>query len=297
MKKFALIGNPIKHSLSPFIHQSFAKQCQINLDYKTIAAASVEAFLHEVKSFFSQASAVGMNVTVPFKAEAFRLIMAENNYVDNNFTNNKPVDNKSTLHLGQSINTLWLDVNQQGHERLVGTSTDGYGLVKDLTQNLKMDLSGKSILLVGAGGAASGVLADLILANPACIHITNRTYDTARHLVERFAHVQADTELGSLSIEALQEPLYDLIINATSISLHHQEILFPASIVKHAVVYDMAYDLTQPTHFNQWAKKHQAAEVFDGIGMLVEQAAESFRIWHGVSPDTHSVLNDMSNSN
>ena len=293
MKNFAVIGSPIKHSLSPFIHQSFAKQCQINLDYKTIAAASVEAFLCEVKDFFSQASAVGMNVTVPFKAEAFRLIMAESKHVDNNFADNKPVDNKSTLHLGQSVNTLWLAANQQGHKHLVGTSTDGCGLVKDLTQNLKIDLAGKSILLLGAGGAASGVLADLILANPASIHITNRTYDTARQLVERFANVQADIRLSSLSIEVLQEPVYDLIINATSISLHHQKIPFPPSIVQDAVVYDMAYDHTQPTCFNQWAKKHQAAQVFDGIGMLVEQAAESFRIWHGVHPDTHSVLNEM----
>lgn len=281
------MGHPVAHSLSPKIHQLFARPFNIALNYKTIDAASTALFRQQMANFFAQHQAVGMNVTLPYKTVAYQSI-----------ANQLAAD--SDLHLSKAANTLWQDT--QGN--LTGTNTDGHGLLTDLEQNLGVHMSGRSVLLLGAGGAAAGILPQLIRAHPKSITVVNRNPLRAEQLVARFRTLidagknnaskndgsEYVTSVNSIRLEDCSQAIYDLIINATSVSLNQDVVPFDKAIVAKALVYDLAYHPERITYFNQWALRHGARQVFDGMGMLVEQAAKSFMIWHGVQPDTSRVI-------
>lgn len=253
---YAVMGNPIEHSLSPIIHQLFAKQTGRVLTYEKIHI-NLPSFESQVEDFFMQGGR-GLNITSPCKQRAFA--MAEN------------VTERCAR--AKAANTLWRDV-----DGLHADNTDGIGLMRDLVRYI--DLQGMRILILGAGGAARGILAPLLEANPAQLMIANRSAEKAQALSMDFlpATVCSLTELhGQL----------DLIINATSINFPVKS-LSSRIITPTTVCYDLAYQYQGATPFVAWAQANGCVAV-DGLGMLVEQAAEAFSIWHGVRPDVMSVL-------
>jgi shikimate dehydrogenase len=262
--RYAVIGFPVKHSFSPFIHGMFAKQTQQNLTYRLLEIAP-ENLQIEVPRFFSEGGK-GLNVTLPHKQTVAALCKSQTPRAER----------------AGAVNTL---IVQDGN--LLGDNTDGVGLIADLTHNLELELSGTLILLVGAGGAARGVLAPLLQQRPAAIHIVNRNADKAQALADEFKSLG---ELIGDGFGATDGEVYDLIINATAASL--QGVAPPiasSTIGPNTVCYDMAYG-NDDTAFTKWARKHKAAATEQGWGMLVEQAAESFFQWRGVRPDTKPVL-------
>ncbi|MFD2645976.1 shikimate dehydrogenase [Pseudomonas japonica] len=267
MDQYVVFGNPIGHSKSPLIHRLFAAQTGEELEYDTLLAP-LDDFTACAQGFFKQG--LGANVTVPFKEEAFRL-----------------VDSLTPrAQRAGAVNTL----SRLADGRLQGDNTDGAGLVRDLTVNAGVELAGKRILLLGAGGAVRGVLEPLLAHNPASLVIANRTVEKAEQLAREFA------DLGPVAASGfswLKEPV-DLIINATSASLAGElPPIDPSLIIPgQTVCYDMMYG-KEPTPFCVWAKAHGAGQVLDGLGMLAEQAAEAFFIWRGVRPDTSSVLAEL----
>ena len=267
---YAVVGHPISHSKSPRIHSLFASQTGEPVEYTAIQAR-LEDFAGTVAHFF-QSGGKGLNVTVPFKEQAWSLADART---------------FRALKAG-AANTLYQDQDRA----LVADNTDGVGLVRDLTNNHGVTLKDTRVLVLGAGGAVRGVLGPLLAQQPAALTIANRTLAKAEALVELFADEIADTRLDASGFEAVSGP-FDVIINGTSASL--QGDLPPVSgdiIGPDTVVYDMMYSL-QTTTFNQWALDHGATRVFDGLGMLVEQAAESFYVWRGVRPDTAAVIDEL----
>ncbi|MFT0851455.1 shikimate dehydrogenase [Achromobacter sp. F4_2707] len=271
--RYAVIGNPIEHSRSPAIHQAFAKQCGIELEYGKLLAPP-EGFTTAVDEFFSQGGH-GLNVTVPFKEEAFELAR----------------DALSRrAELAGAVNTLWMD---QG--RLHGCNTDGVGLLADL-RRLGHDPADRRVLLVGAGGAARGVLLPLLEAGCTHLRIVNRS-------VERATGLHAETAAGLpqfsglLSSGALADAgtEWDIVINATSGGLSGQAPALPEDLYADgALAYDMVY-ASKPTPFMEQARAAGAHQCADGLGMLVGQAAASFEIWHGVRPETEAVLTMLRN--
>jgi shikimate dehydrogenase len=267
---YAVVGHPISHSKSPRIHSLFASQTGEPVEYTAIQAP-LDDFAGTVAHFF-QSGGKGLNVTVPFKEQAWSLADART---------------FRALKAG-AANTLYQDQDRA----LVADNTDGVGLVRDLTNNHGVTLKDTRVLVLGAGGAVRGVLGPLLAQQPAALTIANRTLAKAEALVELFADEIADTRLDASGFEAVSGP-FDVIINGTSASL--QGDLPPVSgeiIGPDTVVYDMMYSL-QTTTFNQWALDHGATRVFDGLGMLVEQAAESFYVWRGVRPDTAAVIDEL----
>ena len=267
MDQYVVFGNPIGHSKSPLIHRLFADQTGQQLEYDTLLAP-LDDFTSCALGFFKQG--LGANVTVPFKEEAFRL-----------------VDSLTPrAQRAGAVNTL----SKLADGSLQGDNTDGAGLVRDLTVNAGVELAGKRILLLGAGGAVRGVLEPLLAHNPASLVVANRTVEKAEQLAREFA------DLGPVAASGfswLKEPV-DLIINATSASLAGELPPIDPSLIEpgHTVCYDMMYG-KEPTPFCQWASEHGAAKVLDGLGMLVEQAAEAFFIWRGVRPDSAPVLAEL----
>ena len=267
MDQYVVFGNPIGHSKSPLIHRLFADQTGQHLEYSTLLAP-LDDFSMCAQGFFKQG--LGANVTVPFKEEAYRL-----------------VDSLTPrAQRAGAVNTL----SKLADGTLQGDNTDGAGLVRDLTVNAGVQLAGKRILLLGAGGAVRGVLEPLLAHNPASLVIANRTVEKAEQLAREFA------DLGPVAASGfswLQEPV-DLIINATSASLAGELPPISASLIEpgKTVCYDMMYG-KEPTPFCRWASEHKAAKVLDGLGMLAEQAAEAFFIWRGVRPDTAPVLDEL----
>ncbi|VAW82790.1 Shikimate 5-dehydrogenase I alpha [hydrothermal vent metagenome] len=262
---YAVMGNPIAHSKSPCIHRLFAKQTDQTLGYDALLIDKGK-FSAAVAEFFS-AGGKGLNVTVPFKQEAWQI----------------------TDHLSDraecagAVNTLWRD--QQGH--LHGDNTDGIGLVRDLTKNLLVDLQNKTILLLGAGGAARGALAPLLAEQPASLHIANRTRARALELAKTFAEFGSVQASGFDAIEARQ---FDVVINATAAGLQGKVPALPADIIGSvSFCYDMMYS-TEPTAFMQYAAQQGCHQTCDGLGMLVEQAAEAFHLWRGIMPNTAPVI-------
>ncbi|MEG0859483.1 MAG: shikimate dehydrogenase [Pseudomonas sp.] len=267
MDQYVVFGNPIGHSKSPLIHRLFADQTGQQLEYSTLLAP-LDDFSMCAQGFFKQG--LGANVTVPFKEEAYRL-----------------VDSLTPrAQRAGAVNTL----SKLADGSLQGDNTDGAGLVRDLTVNAGVQLTGKRILLLGAGGAVRGVLEPLLAHNPASLVIANRTVEKAEQLAREFA------DLGPVAASGfswLQEPV-DLIINATSASLAGELPPISASLIEpgKTVCYDMMYG-KEPTPFCRWASEYKAAKVLDGLGMLAEQAAEAFFIWRGVRPDTAPVLDEL----
>lgn len=264
---YAVMGNPVTHSKSPQIHSLFARQTGEALEYSAIQV-DLGGFKQAVGNF-QAAGGKGLNITVPFKQEAWAF-----------------VDSRSErAERAGAVNTIKIESNQ-----LYGDNTDGIGLVTDLIQNNELILKDKRILLMGAGGAARGVLTPLLEHKPAILMIVNRTADKAYILAEQFSDLGLIKGCG---YEALQDEQFDIVINATAASLSGEVPPLPDSIfADNGVAYDMMY-AAEPTAFLKWSATHGAVKNFDGLGMLVEQAAESFFIWRGVRPETMSVIESI----
>lgn len=269
MDLYAVFGNPIGHSLSPKIHRAFAEQTEQLISYEALCAP-LDGFTETVQDFLEQGGK-GFNVTVPFKQHAYGLVD----------------ELKPRAQLAQAVNTVGITSG-----KLWGDNTDGVGLVRDLTENHQLLLKGLSLLIIGAGGAVRGVLGPLLHQQPKSITLVNRTVSKAKELAEIF---QSFGEITVATFEELSIP-FDLIINGSSASLSGElPPLSPAVIAPHhTVCYDMMYGATL-TRFNQWAQTHQAKNTFDGLGMLVEQAAEAFYLWRGVRPETQTVIHMLKN--
>ena len=269
--RLAVLGNPIAHSRSPEIHQAFARQASIDLTYERLLVPEGQ-FAAVAQSFVdgSQhgAPGLGFNVTLPCKHEAWQ-------WVD------RATD---AANFAQAVNTVSRDENG----KFVGDNTDGAGLVADLTKNLGWQVRDARILIIGAGGAVSGVLGPLVAARPSVIHLFNRTQEKARQLANRFDH----TTVAAVDSTQL-EPGYDLVINGTSAGLAGQQVSLPDRIVaSHSDCYDMVYGPAE-TVFNAWCRERGAARQADGLGMLVEQASLAFSIWFHREVATQSVAQDL----
>jgi shikimate dehydrogenase len=263
--RYVVIGNPIAHSKSPQIHARFAQQTGEALTYDRLLAP-LDGFETTVRSFIASGGR-GANVTVPFKLDAFALATERSTRAD----------------AAGAVNALTFD----GH-RIIGDNTDGVGLVRDIVANAGIGIGGRRVLLIGAGGAARGVILPLLEELPAEVIIANRTLATAEELVVRFGqHASARSHISAAPFEAVGG-MFDIVINATSASLSAELPPIPASVfAAQTFAYDMMYG-AQPTVFMQLAASHGAA-VRDGLGMLVEQAAEAFVVWRGVRPETAPV--------
>jgi shikimate dehydrogenase len=261
---YAVIGNPVAHSRSPLIHAAFARQTAQGMRYEAILAPE-HAFAANVASF-AQRGGKGLNVTVPFKLEACKLA--------DRLT--------ERAEAAQAVNTLAL-----GHDFILGDNTDGAGLVGDIASNLQFPLRGARILLMGAGGAARGVLLPLLQHWPRMLMIVNRTRSRANELQERFSPYGA---VMSCDYADLQGQQFDLVINSTSASLKGELPALPPGIfARDALAYDMMYGIGL-TPFLQFAQEQGVARFVNGLGMLVEQAAESFFLWRGIRPKTAPVI-------
>lgn len=264
---YAVMGNPISHSKSPSIHTLFAEQTQQSILYTAIHV-DLGGFKQAVGNF-AATGGKGLNITVPFKQEAWELV----------------TERSERAERAGAVNTIKIEDDQ-----LFGDNTDGVGLVNDLTVNHSIELKGKSILLMGAGGAARGVLIPLLKQNPSSLFIANRTPDKAKDLAEDFS--DAGNVKGG-GYDAIAELKFDVVINATAASLQGDLPPLPDTLLNdNASCYDMMYS-TKPTPFMEWATEHKAVKVLDGLGMLVEQAAESFYIWRGVKPETKMVIEQL----
>ena len=261
---YAVMGNPIAHSKSPSIHTLFAEQTQQSILYTAIHV-DIEGFKQAVGNF-AATGGKGLNVTVPFKQEAWELV----------------TERSERAERAGAVNTIKID-----GDKLFGDNTDGVGLVNDLTINHDIELKGKNILLMGAGGAARGVLIPLLKQNPSSLFIANRTPDKAKDLADDFS------DAGNVSgggYDAITDLKFDIVINATAASLQGELPPLPDALLNaNASCYDMMYS-AEPTPFMAWAAEHSAAMVLDGLGMLVEQAAESFSLWRDVKPETKPVI-------
>lgn len=266
--QYAVIGNPVAHSKSPLIHTRFAQQTGQDLEYTRILAEPGQ-FALRVHNFFA-AGGKGLNVTVPFKQEAFALAAS--------------LSPQATL--AGAVNTLMLDGNGQ----LYGHNSDGIGLVRDIVSNLGQELRGRRILVLGAGGATRGILQPLLEQKPHSLFIANRTAAKARELAAMFAALGPVQGGGFDEVEPLA---VDWIINATAASLHGELPPLPdACVATRTCCYDLMYG-AEPTVFCKWALTLSADLVTDGLGMLVEQAAESFRLWRGQRPQTAEVIAEL----
>jgi len=265
MDQYAVVGNPVKHSKSPIIHRIFAEQTDQAMVYTAILAKEND-FLEKVETFRAN-DGKGLNITLPFKQRAFELA------------------DELTERAARAMAVNTLVFRPDGSIR--GDNTDGIGLTRDILNNHDGILANKRVLVVGAGGAVRGVLAPLLNENPALLVIANRTFEKARQLAEDFSSL-GKTE--AQPIAAAHEKPYDWVINGTSASLKGELPALSSTVIgKYTRSYDMMYG-SQITPFNLWARDQGAATVCDGLGMLVEQAAESFRIWRGVMPATGPVI-------
>ena len=277
--RYTLFGNPIEQSLSPKIHTLFAEQVQRRLTY-TASQATVENFANEVDAFQS-AGAQGCNITLPLKEEALKLCDKLN----------------EAAHVAGSVNTIKFMRDGTRH----GFNRDGSGLLYDLKKNLRLELTGKSVLLIGAGGAARGVIDPLLQAGVASITIANRTLEKAETLVNAFApRVEISAgDVRALSLESLESLAsdkttagYDLIINSTSAGFNQEKLELPQSILTpESFLYDLSYskDATVNTPFLEWAISNGCENFSDGLGMLLEQAADAFFLWEDVRPKTRMI--------
>ena len=270
MDKYLVLGNPIDHSLSPSIHRMFAQQTKIEITYDKKLVA-INQFDREIDSLVEKGF-MGFNVTVPFKEDAFAKVNMANDCAS----------------AAQAVNTIKVT----GDSDLYGFNTDGVGLIRDLVDRMGLTLSSSRILVIGAGGAAKGVVAALLGHGPDSIVIANRTMEKAKKLVTQFKEINQDAVIKCLELDKLDDG-FDLIINSTSIGLAGEFNLVDDHVVKKKFCYDLAYGAS--ARFASWARNVGALKVADGLGMLVEQAAESFFIWHGLRPETQQVLDTIRN--
>lgn len=275
--KYAVIGNPIDHSKSPLIHAEFGEQTNQDISYAAVLAP-LDGFEATVRSLIKQGYK-GANVTVPFKLEAFKLC-----------------NQLSELaKAAGAVNTLIFKAGQ-----IHGDNTDGIGLIQDIQHNLNISFANKQVLLLGAGGAARGVLLPLLLALPSKIVIANRDVAKASALADdieqsaTFKKNSTPVALITSNYEDLNNKNFDVIINATSTGLTDSVLPLPKNIfAKNCLAYDMMYG--RETAFMRQAREN-GAQVSDGLGMLVEQAAEAFYLWRGVRPQTVPVISNLRNS-
>jgi shikimate dehydrogenase len=263
--RYGVVGHPVGHSWSPFIHGLFARDTGQDLSYRLFDFTAQE-FEPRVRDFFALGGR-GLNVTVPHKLAAVKIASQLT---------------ARAAHAG-AVNTL----AAQKDGTILGDNTDGAGLVRDLCDNLGLVIIRRRILIIGAGGATRGVIAPLLTLGPSEVVIANRTPERAQEMAGTFAKLGPVRGTG---VGAASDAPFDLVINATSASLSGELPAIPAAVIgPETVCYDMAYGKTD-TPFMQWALDLGCARAFQGWGMLVEQAAESFRVWRGVKPSTGSVL-------
>ena len=262
---YAVMGNPVRHSKSPAIHREFARQCAIALEYSAIHVklGGFESALHA----FREGGGRGLNVTIPFKLEAYQL-----------------ADRHSArAEQAGAVNTLRFE-----HDGLAyGDNTDGVGLLRDITTNLRPPLVGRRVLILGAGGAVRGILGALLEQQPKELVVANRTVAKAKDLEKLF---RPYGDIRGCGFEDLKGKRFDVVVNATAASLRGDVPAVSKDVLEtDALAYDLMYGDT-PTPFMMWAQGHGTTRTCDGLGMLVEQAAESFFVWHGVRPDTQPVI-------
>jgi len=266
MDRYVVIGNPVGHSLSPLIHARFAEQTGDAIEYGRLLVPE-GAFAEHARAFFAGGGR-GANVTLPFKVDAFEFadVASERSRV------------------AGAVNFL-----MARGDRIHADNTDGAGLVADLSRNLGVDLRGASILLVGAGGAARGVIAPLLGEKPVRLVIANRTAARAEELARRFAALGA---VEACALDAIPASQFDIVLNATSTSTRGERLALPRSVLDNAALaYDMAYGPAARAFVDE--ARSLGARASDGLGMLVEQAAESFLAWRGRRPETGAVLAEL----
>lgn len=272
MDRYLVVGQPVAHSLSPKIHQLFAEQTGDTLSYQT-CSAPFDKFESTLDAFFADGGC-GVNITLPFKERAYRWVQTCDTFAEE----------------AQAVNTIG-----QANGESWGANTDGIGLLADLRNNHHLNVRGEHVLLIGAGGAARGVLGPLLKEAPASITIANRTVAKAQLLRDAFAQRYPQTEMKVLVLSELaqrKQPI-DLLLNASSAGTKGETMGLPVTVFQGAFCYDMAYgDLAKgaTTHFCEQAKDSGARGVSDGLGMLVEQAAAAFHLWRAKMPQTAPVL-------
>ena len=267
--RYAVVGNPVAHSLSPRIHASFAAQTAQKISYEAIEIP-LDSFAIGIRDL-QQSGFSGVNVTVPFKREAWELCDTLSERAE----------------IAGAVNTLSFLVDG----RVAGDNTDGVGLTRDLTENLGVSVERKEILLLGAGGAVRGILGPILALAPRSLTIANRSPQKAIDLAHDFAQFG---EIYAIAYEALGTTGYDLIINGTAAGLSNQVPPIADSVLKeNSVCYDMMYNISDATAFVAWAFSRGIKQAFDGRGMLVEQAAAAFHAWRGIYPGTTEVIRSL----
>jgi len=269
-KHFAVIGNPIHHSLSPQIHAAFAKENGLDIDYESVLSP-LDQFKNTMHQLIQQ-KFTGANVTLPFKKEAYQLATTHSGHA----------------RIAEAVNTL-----EFKEDEIIGHNTDGIGLVRDLEQNLDTHLKNKKILLIGAGGAAEGVIYSMLEKKPSELTLTNRTIEKSNVIQNKMdVHAKSfNVNLNVTEITKCPHQYFDVIINATSASLINAELhMDPKVFHEGCLAYDMMYG--KETSYIREAIS-QGSKISDGLGMLVEQAAEAFFIWHHIQPTTKSVIESL----
>ena len=267
--RYAVVGNPVAHSLSPRIHLSFAGQMQQQISYEAIELA-IDDFPAQIEKL-QQQGLKGANVTVPFKQQAWEICSQRSPRAEQ----------------AGAVNTLSFNDNGE----ISGDNTDGTGLTRDLQDNHDIRIPHRKILILGAGGAVRGVLAPLLALEPERLVIANRTLKKAEILASDFISAGAVSTCG---YDDLGADKFDLIINATAAGLSDQVPPLSENVIgSNTICYDLMYRLDGPTAFVAWARSRGAASAIDGLGMLVEQAAESFYIWRGVRVNTSEVIDNL----
>ncbi len=268
LNKYLVLGNPIDHSLSPQIHQFFAQESGLVISYGKHLVPP-ESF-NEAIDFLVDSGHVGFNITVPFKEDAYKRVDTSDDIASE----------------AQAVNTIRVD----GEGQLHGFNTDGIGLTRDLVHRHGISVCNSDILILGAGGATRGVIGPLLDEKPNSLAVTNRSKEKGEDLVHRFSRRYPHSNLYSRDMKEL-DGSYDLVINATSIGLSGAFDLLGENVVMGKICYDLSYG--SGASFATWARSVGAATSVDGLGMLVEQAAESFLIWHGHRPDTDDLYEQL----
>ena len=269
--KYAVIGNPISQSKSPLIHTTFARQTGQDLDYTSIAG-QLGGFRDNAERFRKEGGR-GLNVTTPFKLDAFEYV----------------TDLHEQARLAGAVNALKFE-----GERIYGQNFDGIGVVRDIVCNLETPMQGKRVLLLGAGGAVRGAMLPILQQQPDRLLLVNRMESKAQILFEQFeTYATGDFSYGSYSDLSVMQERFDLVINGTSATLHGEVLPIPAGVFTNSLLaYDMAYGKGL-TPFLKLAQESGAKRIADGVGMLVEQAAEAFAWWRGIRPGTKAMIETL----